>query len=138
MDIRKDMARLIAIGIGCRKNCPGEAIVALVQRALADLGEIEGERRLFSLADKSDEPGLRAAAEALACDLVFLPRAALAATAPRLLTRSAAAQQRFGLESIAEAAALAGAGPKARLLGPRLAENGATCAIAMAPSSPLA
>jgi cobalt-precorrin 5A hydrolase len=138
MDFRKAMARLIAIGIGCRKNCPGETIVALVQRALADLGEIEGERRLFSLIDKQVEAGLHTAAAALACDLVFLPRAALAAMTPRLLTRSAATQKRFGLESIAEASALAGAGEKARLLGPRLVENGATCAIAMEPSSSLA
>ena len=62
----------------------------------------------------------------------------LAAMTPRLLTRSAAAHQRFGLDSIAEAAALAGGGPKARLLGPRLAENGATCAIATEPSSSFA
>jgi cobalt-precorrin 5A hydrolase len=133
MDIRKAMARLIAIGIGCRKNCPGAAIVALVRRALAGFSEAEGERRLFTLADKRGEEGLHAAAEALAFELVFLPREALAAAAPRLLTRSAAVQTRFGVDSVAEAAALAGAGAKARLLGPRLAENGATCAIAMEP-----
>jgi hypothetical protein len=180
------MAGLIAIGIGCRKSCASEAIVAIVRRALADCGQAawsrsvrmqgpnslppcggglgrgvappdppeaqslypsgqrdppsqpsptrgegEGVPRLFSLVDKSGERGLRAAAEALGFELIFLPREALAAVASRLLTRSAAAQRRFGLDSVAEAAALAGAGPNGRLLAPRLAADGATCAIAV-------
>jgi cobalt-precorrin 5A hydrolase len=93
---------------------------------------MEGVRRLFSLADKSEEPGLNAAARTLGFELVFLSREALAAVGPLVLTRSAAAQNRFGLASVAEAAALAGAGPRARLLAPRLAAKGATCAIAVA------
>ena len=121
---------MIAVGVGCRKSCPSAAIVALVRRALADCAGVEGAPRLFSVADKSGEPGLVAAAQALGYDLVFLSREALAAAEPRLVTRSAAAQSRFGLASIAEAAALAGAGPEGRLRGPRLAANGATCAIA--------
>jgi len=127
------MAGMIAIGVGCRKSCASEAIVAIVRRALADCREVEGVRRLFSLADKRGEPGLSAAAEALGLELVFLSREALAAAAPRLLTRSAAAQRRFALDSVAEAAALAGGGPNAKLLAPRLAADGATCAIALAP-----
>ena len=129
------MAGMIAIGIGCRKSCASEAIVALVTRALADCPENDGVHGLFSVADKRDEPGLNAAARALGFDLTFLSRAALAAATPRLLTRSAAAQSRFGLASVAEAAALAGAGPRARLLAPRLAANGATCAIAFIPAA---
>ena len=72
---------------------------------------------LFSLADKRDEPGLNAAAQTLGLDLTFLSREALAAATPRLLTRSAAAQSRFGLASVAEAAALAGAGPACEIAG---------------------
>ena len=125
------MAAMIAIGVGCRKSCPSEAIVAIVRRALADCPDVEGERRLFSLADKRGEPGLTAAAEVLGFNLDFLPRETLAAETSRLLTHSAAAQQQFGLASVAEAAALAGAGTGGRLLGPRLAANGATCAIAL-------
>jgi len=123
---------MIAIGVGCRKACAAAPIVALVRRALEDCREVAGERRLFSLADKRGEPGLVAAAETLGFALVFLPRDRLAAEEPRLLTRSSAAERRFGLASVAEAAALAGAGPGARLLGPRRAAGGATCAIALA------
>jgi cobalt-precorrin 5A hydrolase len=108
-----------------------------VTRALADCPRNEGVRGLFSLADKRDEPGLNAAAKTLGFNLVFLSRDALAAVTPRLLTRSAAAQSRFGLASVAEAAALAGGGPQASLLAPRLAANGATCAIAFDPTANL-
>jgi cobalt-precorrin 5A hydrolase len=128
------MGGMIAIGVGCRKSCASEAIVALVTRALADCRGNEGVRGLFSVADKRDEPGLNAAAKALGFDLVFLSREALAAVTPRLLTRSAAAQTRFGLASVAEAAALAGGGADARLLAPRLAADGVTCAIAFVPA----
>jgi cobalt-precorrin 5A hydrolase len=135
MELGKTMAGMIAIGVGCRKSCASEAIVGLVRRALADCPRNEGVRGLFSLADKRGEPGLNAAAQTLGLDLTFLSREALAEMTPRLLTRSAAAQSRFGLASVAEAAALAGAGPQARLLAPRLAANGATCAIAFVPNA---
>jgi cobalt-precorrin 5A hydrolase len=130
MDIGKAMARMIAIGLGCRKDCASEAITEIVRRALADCPDFEGAARLFSLADKSGEPGLRAAARTLGLDITFLPHEALAATTSRILTHSAATQRRFGLACVAEAAALAGAGPDSKLLAPRLAANGATCAIA--------
>jgi cobalt-precorrin 5A hydrolase len=133
MGFGKAMAGMIAIGIGCRKSCASEAIVALVTRALAECPTSGGVRGLFSVADKRGEPGLNAAAQTLRLELTFLSREALAAVTPRLLTRSAAAQSRFGLASVAEAAALAGGGPEARLLAPRLAANGATCAIALVP-----
>ena len=129
---------MIAIGLGCRKACASEAIVAIVRRALADCPDVDVVRRLFSLADKSGEPGLRAAARTLGYELVFLSREALAAATPRVVTHSEAAQRRFGLASVAEAAALAGAGPGAKLLEPRLAMDGATCAIAFAADKPSA
>ncbi len=127
------MVRMIAIGVGCRRGCASEAIVALVRRALQGCEDIEGPRRLFSLAEKSDEPGLLEAARVLGYELTFLPREALAAVASRVATHSAAAQDRFGLPSVAEAAALVGGGEGAELRTPRLAENGATCAVAYAP-----
>ena len=127
----KAVAGVIAIGIGCRKACAPEAIVALVRRALADCGGPAGAPRLFTIVDKQDDPALAAAAATLGYEVTYLSREALAAAAPRVLTRSAAARRRFGLDSIAEAAALAGAGPEARLLGPRIAGEGATCAVAI-------
>ncbi len=130
------MSRLVAIGVGCRASVAGEAIAALARRALAQTGAPEGERRMFTLAEKAEEPGLIEAARLIGVALTPLPLEALKAEAERILTPSAAAQSRFGAPNIAEAAALAGAGVGGRLLGPRLTADGATCAIALSPERP--
>lgn len=121
---------MIAIGLGCRKGCPGEAIVALVRRALARTGRGGAAARLFTHIDKASEPGLREAAELLALPLVFLDPATLRQAAPRAATSSPRVMALFGLPSIAETAALAGAGRGAVLLAPRMSAAGASCAIA--------
>lgn len=126
------MTARLAIGVGCRKGCPAEAIRALVAE-VRDAAGAACPACLVSIADKSDEPGLAAAAAALGLDLRFLPRDALRAALPGVLTRSAAAEARFGVASVAEAAALAGAGPGARLVVPRVARDGATAAAARVP-----
>jgi cobalt-precorrin 5A hydrolase len=127
------MKRIVAIGVGSRVGVAGEAIAALARRALKEAGAPEGERRIFTLAAKAAEPGLIEAARILGVTLSPLPLAALNAQAERILTPSSRAQARFGAPNIAEAAALAGAGEGARLLGPRLAADGATCAVALSP-----
>ena len=124
---------LVAIGVGCRAGVAGEAVAALVRRALAEAGAPKGERRMFTLAAKAGEPGLIEAARLLGVALTPLPLEALEAQAERIVTPSAAARARFGAPNIAEAAALAGAGAGGRLLSPRLAADGATCAVALSP-----
>ncbi len=126
------MRDALAIGVGCRKGCPAEVIRALVAEVRDAAGAGKGAT-LFTLADKHDEPGLRAAAGALGLDLRALSRDALRAASPGVVTRSAAAEARFGVPSVAEAAALAGAGPGAVLLVPRVARGGATAAVAVLP-----
>jgi cobalamin biosynthesis protein CbiG len=130
------MSRLIAIGVGGRAGVAGEAIAALARRALTDTGAPQGERRMFTIAAKREEPGLIEAARLLGAPLTPLPLEALQAQADRILTPSAAARWRFGAPNIAEAAALAGAGEGARLLGPRIAADGATCAVALSSERP--
>jgi cobalt-precorrin 5A hydrolase len=122
---------LVAIGVGCRAGVTGEAIAALARRALMEAGEPEGERRMFTLAAKAEEPGIIEAARLLRVALTPLTLEALQAQAERIVTPSPAAQSRFGAPNIAEAAALAGAGAGGRLVGPRLKAGGATCAIAL-------
>ena len=91
---------------------------------------------MFTLAAKAGEAGLIEAARLIGAALTALPLEALQAEANRILTPSAAARSRFGAPNIAEAAALAGAGEGGRLLAPRLAADGATCAIAVSPERP--
>jgi cobalt-precorrin 5A hydrolase len=125
------MSRFVAIGVGCRAGVAGEAVAALARRALAECGAPQGERRMFTLAAKAGEPGLQEAARLMEAPLTPLTLEALQAEADRVLTPSEIVRSRFGVPAIAEAAALAGAGPGGRLLGPRLAADGATCAIAL-------
>ncbi|MCP8939828.1 cobalamin biosynthesis protein [Alsobacter sp. SYSU M60028] len=127
------MTRLLAIGVGCRAGCPAETIAGLVRIALERAGG--GPAALFTSVDKQTEPGIREAAMALRLPLAFLPRAALQAASPRAETRSERVVALFGVPSMAETAALAGAGPSSTLVVPRLSEGGATCAVARSGSS---
>jgi cobalt-precorrin 5A hydrolase len=129
----KTMSSLIAIGVGCRRNCSGTVVTQLVSRTLLswprDLPR-PALRSLFTVEDKRGEAGIHEAAQALGIDLVFLSREALHEAMPRTQTRSVRAQELFGVGSVAEASALAGAGPNATLIVPRASEHDATCAIA--------
>jgi cobalt-precorrin 5A hydrolase len=127
------MTDIIAIGIGCRKGCPGDGLIALISQALAEWPQHvpeHGVRKLFTIDDKRDEAGIRQAADLLGVELVFLSRNQLNAVMPRTKTYSARAQELFGIGSVAEASALAGAGDNAVLIVPRISSDHATCAIA--------
>jgi cobalt-precorrin 5A hydrolase len=65
--------------------------------------------------------------------ILWIERAALKGEQGRCLTRSARAEAEVGLSCVAEAAALAGAGPGSRLVLPRIAGGGVTCALAEGP-----
>jgi cobalt-precorrin 5A hydrolase len=140
MDFRKAMLSPVAIGIGCRKGATAQAIAGLVQEMLGDAPPFSGAT-LFSIARKSEEAGLRDAAKALGLDLVFLDDAEFLARQGEFSARGAAASTKSlettGFASVAEAAALMGGGPTARLILRRRAAHGVTCALA-APADALA
>ena len=121
---------MIAIGVGCRRGCPAEDIVALVEAALALLPDGSRPGGLYSIAQKRGEAGLAEAARRLALPLTFLDAAGLRLVAADAKSRSRRVEELFGLPSVAETAALAGAGQSAVLLVARLTAPRATCAIA--------
>lgn len=121
---------MIAIGLGCRKGCASTAIVSLVRRALAAAQCDDAPTALFTHVEKINEAGLAAAARELQLPLIFLEAEALRQASTRAATRSDKVMRLFGLPSIAETAALVGAGPASILLTPRLSEGCASCAIA--------
>lgn len=123
------MSSRIAIGVGCRLGCPADAIEALVRQALDRAPDV-GRLGIFTIRDKACESGLIEAAVRLELPLVFLPHGALREQAGSVRTRSALAERLFGVPSVAEAAALAGAGAASVLLVPRIAGQGVTCAVA--------
>ncbi len=124
------MAGLIAVGLGCRKNCASAVIVSLARRALAQAGPLSGEARLFTAEIKRGAVNLEIAATELGLPLAFLDLELLQAQSARALTRSARVERIVGVPSLAETAALAGAGPGGALVVTRLTESGATCAVA--------
>jgi cobalt-precorrin 5A hydrolase len=122
------MTRAVAVGIGSRSGVSADAVVAAVRDAVAGLGE--PGIRLYTLDRRASEPGLLAAAGRLGTEIVGLPETALRARAGEAVTRSARAEAAAGVPSVAETAALAGAGQGSRLLVPRRTGQGVTVAVA--------
>lgn len=117
------------IGIGCKRGCSSKAIVSLVEAALASCAA--EPHALFTHAAKNGEKGLHRAAELLRLPLHFLDDQLLRQASLRCVTRSPKVMAFYGLPSIAEAAALAGAGPSSQLLVARMSNGEASCAIAI-------
>ncbi len=123
---------VIVAGIGCRKGCDAADIVAVVDAALSSHGL--GRAALSAIAvpaGRAAMPAVGEAARRLGLPLLTPDRAALDNVTSRLLTYSIHSMRATGLGSACEAAALAAAGDGSRLLGPRLVEGPATCAIAI-------
>lgn len=124
-------------GIGCRKGVTVVEVLAALDAALSahGLGRTQIDA-LASLPQKRGEPALADVAGLLQRPLILADETALEATEKTILTRSEASLAATGHGSAAEAAALAVAGPAARLLGPRIAAGPASCAIAYAEARP--
>jgi cobalt-precorrin 5A hydrolase len=122
---------MIVAGIGCRKNCDADEIVRLVEAALAKASAPRAAlAALAAPAFKAEAVAPRKAAIALGLPLLLIGDADLKSAEPRAVTKSAAALKATGLASVAESAALAGAGEGATLLLPRIKGQGVTCALA--------
>ncbi|MBT3070411.1 cobalamin biosynthesis protein [Rhodomicrobium sp. Az07] len=125
-----DRATIVA-GLGFRKNAGADAIVDAVAAALEAAGvQAASLGALATLADKAAEPGFLEAAQRFRLRVALVSEADLAEASAGALTVSARVMAEKGVPSVAEAAALAAAGPGARLLGPRVTNREAACAIA--------
>ncbi|MEJ2624376.1 MAG: cobalamin biosynthesis protein [Pseudolabrys sp.] len=121
---------MMVAGIGCRAGASAQEIEGALMAALEQAGVETPLRAIATSATKAVEAGIAAVARARGVDLIALPQAALEAVAARALTHSPRVQAVAGVPSVAETAALAAAGPGARLLAPRLALGPVTCALA--------
>jgi cobalt-precorrin 5A hydrolase len=121
-----------AIGIGARKEIDARELAGLVREVAARHGVDLKASTLATLQARKDERGLRDAARLLDMRVVFLPLENLRARDKDVLTRSARVEKMFSVGSVAEAAALAGAGAGSILLAPRVATTRLACAIARA------
>jgi cobalt-precorrin 5A hydrolase len=128
---------MIVAGIGCRRGAPAPDIEAAIRAALARAGVAPHALDcIATTAAKDGEAGIVAAAAKLGVAVVLVPMDELQAAGERTETRSERVLALTGVPSVAEAAALAAAGPSARLISPRLVMGTATCALAMSGAAP--
>jgi cobalt-precorrin 5A hydrolase len=122
---------MIIAGIGCRRGASAAQVEAAVCAALARLGLGSAALDMIAApAAKAGEGGIAVAAAAFGVPLVWVASGDLTLAGGRVTTRSERVAALTGVPCIAEAAALAAGGPKARLLLPRIAVGPATCALA--------
>jgi len=122
---------MIVAGVGSRRGVTAQEVRAAVEGALARY-----EVRLCDIslmaapALKGNEPGIMRAALDLGLLLVMVPQKQLEAAGARAVTRSERVVALIGVPSAAEAAALAVAGRRSTLVGPRFVLGPVTCALA--------
>jgi cobalt-precorrin 5A hydrolase/precorrin-3B C17-methyltransferase len=126
--------QVLVLGVGCARGCPPEELDDLVRTALDEAGLApEAIALVASLDLKADEPAVLQLAARLGRPARFFEAAALEAETPRLANPSDTVFAEVGCHGVAEAAALAAAGPEGSLRLEKRKSANATCALALAP-----
>jgi cobalamin biosynthesis protein CbiG len=129
-----DEERRFVLGVGCENGTPSDQLRALVNRALREAGiEPREVAALASIDMKRDEVAIVAAAQSLGVPVHFFDAVTLERETPKLRNPSEMVFARVGCHGVAEAAALAAAGPEAKLVLPKIKSAFATAAVAEIP-----
>lgn len=121
----------LTLGIGADRGVTLAEITALVEDTLRAHALSPHEIAcVVSLDTKQGEPALHDLARSLGVPARFFDTATLRAEAPRLQTPSPRVEAAIGIAGVAEAAALAAAGPGGVLIVPKTKSPHATCAVA--------
>ncbi len=146
---------MAVIGIGTNSRASVEDVLAVIPAAMMKLAELEpgaspspqpsplagegqgeGGQQIKTLATL-DRPAingvLQEAARRAGLDLILLTLDELRGAAHLCVTHSEHSMKQYGIPSVAEAAALAGAGAEARLLIPRFLGRNTTVSVARRP-----
>lgn len=122
----------LVVGVGCERGTPAEDIRTLIDETLAKHGIApEAVAHYASLDLKEDDGGIVALG-----NVRYFTHQELNAESHRVIRPSEVVRAEVGTPSVAEAAALAAAGPDSRLIVPKTKGTRATCAVAEA-SAPL-
>jgi cobalt-precorrin 5A hydrolase len=122
---------MIVAGVGCRRGAPAPDIETVILAALARAGvAADALDVIATIARKQGECGIATTAAKLGVRVVVVSEIELEAASRRTTTHSPRVLALTGVPSVAEAAALAAAGPSARLISSRLVVGSATCALA--------
>jgi cobalt-precorrin 5A hydrolase len=131
-----DKAMIVA-GLGFRRSAAAEEIVTLVELALVRAAlPHDALAKLGTIEALADLPAFTEAARRLAVPAMAVGERDLSSAAPRVRTQSARSLAAHGVGSVAEAAALAAAGPGATLVLERIASTSVTCALARPETAP--
>jgi len=126
--------RTLVLGLGSERNAPAAEMIALAEQCLSAQNLSPASVAFVVSIDlKSDEAAIHATARHFKVPARFFTAEELNAEAPRLKNPSAIVAKEVGTPGVAEAAALAGAGPEAALIVEKTKSARATCAIAKAP-----
>lgn len=121
----------VVAGLGCRRGCAQDELLALLVHNLERQGlTVDNLVALASITHKRDEPSLHALAQQLRLELSFFSAEELA---PYQTSTSAITLAATGSPAVAEPCALALAarlGAAARQLGEKTRSASATCALA--------
>jgi cobalt-precorrin 5A hydrolase len=125
---------VIVAGIGCRQGTTVDELSAALEAALAAGGHDRGCLTALAIPErKRHEPALWELARAFGLPLHAIADEELLARAGDALTPSPSAAAYLGISvSPAEVAALAAAGPRSRLIAPRMVKGFVSCALAEA------
>jgi cobalt-precorrin 5A hydrolase/precorrin-3B C17-methyltransferase len=125
--------RKLALGLGCERSADADEVIALIETTLAGAGLArDAIACVVSIDLKADEAAILQAADWLGVPARFFTAETLEAEAPRLANPSAIVFSEVGCHGVAEAAALAAAGPGGELVVPKTKSRRATCAVAQA------
>jgi cobalt-precorrin 5A hydrolase len=128
---------MIMAGVGFRRGVEADEIVALVEQALERASFTRNAlSRLATIETLATLPAFTEAACRLNAVATPVAQATLLAAAPHVRTQSARSITSHGVGSVAEAAALAAAGPHPKLILERIASASATCALARPETGP--
>lgn len=121
----------LTLGIGADSGVTLAELTTLVNQTLSAHALSQRDIAcIVSLDTKQDEPALHDLARSLGVPAQFFDTATLRAETPRLQTPSPRVEATIGVAGVAEAAALAAAGPDGVLIVPKTKSPHATCAIA--------
>ncbi|MBR1363528.1 MULTISPECIES: cobalamin biosynthesis protein [Bradyrhizobium] len=113
-------------GFGFRRD----VTLASLREALLAAGDPEGLTAMATVSDKADAEPLKQLALECGVPIKAVPADMLARIATP--TQSKLVMEKFGIGSVAEAAALAAAGPRARLISTRVVSQDRTATAAIA------
>ncbi len=125
----------LTLGVGCARNCPPEELAGLVTDLLAKAQlSPHAIKGVYTIDLKGDEPAVLDLSRKLDLPLRLFSAGELEGEAHRLENPSDVVFAEVGCHGVAEGAALAGAGPDAKLKHPKVKTANATASLALAPA----